>query len=44
MFLRASVALSQVLARDCALRRLSEFNLGDLTTFERDMAHLTRVA
>jgi glutamate synthase domain-containing protein 2 len=43
-FLRASVELMQVMARACGHRRLSDFSLDDLTTFDREMAHLTGVA
>ncbi len=43
-FLRSSVELMQVLARACGHRRLSDFSIDDLTTFDRDMAHLTGVA
>jgi len=42
-FLRSSVELMQVLARACGHRRLSDFNIDDLTTFDRDMAHLTGI-
>ena len=42
--LRASVEMMQVLARACGHRRLSDFSLDDLTTFDRDIAHLTGVA
>jgi nitrite reductase/ring-hydroxylating ferredoxin subunit len=43
-FLRSSVELMQVLARACGHRRLGDFSIDDLTTFDRDMAHLTGVA
>ena len=43
-FLRATVELMQVLARACGHHHLREFNLDDLTTFDRDMAHLTGIA
>jgi len=43
-FLRASVELMQVLARACGHRRLSSLSPDDLTTFDRDMAHLTGVS
>src|SRR4051812_4693862 len=43
-FLRASVELMQVLARACGHGHLREFSADDLTTFDRDMAHLTGVA
>jgi glutamate synthase domain-containing protein 2/nitrite reductase/ring-hydroxylating ferredoxin subunit len=42
-FLRASVELMQVLARACGHRHLREFNADDLTTMDRDMAHLTGI-
>jgi glutamate synthase domain-containing protein 2 len=43
-FLRATVELMQVLARACGHGHLREFSADDLTTFDRDMAHLTGVA
>lgn len=43
-FLRASVELMQVLARACGHRHLDEFSPADLTTFDREMAHLTGIA
>jgi glutamate synthase domain-containing protein 2 len=43
-FLRASVELMQVLARACGHNHLSQFSADDLTTFDRDIAHLTGVA
>ena len=43
-FFRASVDLMKVLARACGHRSLSEFEIGDLTTFRRDMAELSGVA
>ena len=43
-FLRASVELMQVLARACGHHSLRDFTIDDLTTFDRDMAHLTGVA
>jgi len=43
-FLRASVELMQLLARACGHHRLADFTIDDLTTFDRDMAHLTGVA
>jgi len=36
--------MMQVLARACGHRGLSDFSLDDLTTFDRDIAHLTGVA
>jgi glutamate synthase domain-containing protein 2/nitrite reductase/ring-hydroxylating ferredoxin subunit len=43
-FLSASVELMSVLARACGHRHLSGFCTDDLTTFDREMAHLTGVA
>jgi glutamate synthase domain-containing protein 2 len=43
-FLRASVELMQVLARACGHRRLRDFTLDDLTTFDREMAQLSGIA
>ena len=43
-YFSASVELMQVLARAAGHRHLSEFNMDDLTTFKKDMAHLTGVA
>ncbi|MCY4067796.1 MAG: glutamate synthase-related protein [Acidimicrobiaceae bacterium] len=43
-FFCASVELMCVLARACGHRRLSEFNSDDLTTFDRETAHLTGIA
>jgi glutamate synthase domain-containing protein 2 len=43
-FFSASVELMTVLARACGHRRLSDFNIEDLTTFKREMAQLTGVA
>ncbi|MGI9311836.1 MAG: glutamate synthase-related protein [bacterium] len=40
-FLRASVELMRVLARACGHSALREFSLEDLTTCDREMAHLT---
>ncbi len=42
-FFCATVELMSVLARACGHTRLSEFTRDDLTTFNRDMAHLTGV-
>jgi glutamate synthase domain-containing protein 2 len=42
-FLRASVDLMQVLARACGHTHLNQFSLDDLTTFDRDIAHLAGV-
>ena len=43
-FLRATVELMQVLARACGHAHVSEFSSDDLTTFDRDMAHLTGIS
>ena len=43
-FLRATVELMQVMARACGHEHLSQFSLDDLTTFDRDMAHLAGIA
>ncbi len=43
-FFCASVELMSVLARACGHSSLSEFSVDDLTTFDREMAHLTGVA
>jgi methylamine---glutamate N-methyltransferase subunit C len=43
-FLAASTELMVVLARACGHHRLHDFNVDDLTTFNRDMAYLTGVA
>ena len=43
-FFRASVELMSVLARACGHSHLSHLAPSDLTTFDRDMAHLTGIA
>jgi len=43
-FLRASVELMQVLARACGHRRLADFTIDDLTTFDRELAYLSGVS
>jgi glutamate synthase domain-containing protein 2 len=43
-FFSARAELMTVLARACGHTRLSEFCTDDLTTFDRDMAHLTDIA
>ncbi|MEW8626374.1 MAG: glutamate synthase-related protein [Candidatus Thiodiazotropha sp.] len=43
-FFRASTELMQVMARACGHDHLSGFTLDDLTTFDREMAHLTGIA
>ena len=42
-FLRAAVELMQVLARACGHTHLDQFSADDLTTWKRDIAHLTGV-
>jgi len=42
-FLEASVHLMCTLARACGYRRLADFCVSDLTTFKREMAHLSGV-
>jgi len=42
-FFRASTELMQVMARACGHRHLREFSSDDLTTWKREMAHLTGV-
>ena len=42
-FFAASVELMQVMARACGHSSLSDMELSDLTTFDRDMAHLAGV-
>jgi glutamate synthase domain-containing protein 2 len=43
-FFKASTDLMAVLARACGHNHLKDFNIEDLTTFNRDMAYLTGVA
>ena len=43
-FLRASTELMEVMARACGHGHLSQFCIDDLTTWDREMAHLTGVA
>ena len=43
-FFRASTELMQVMARACGHSHLDQFNVGDLSTWKREMAHLTGVA
>ncbi len=43
-FFEASVQLMSVMARACGHEHLSEFSVDDLTTFDRDMAHLTGIS
>ena len=42
-FFRAATELMQVLARACGHAHLSEFTPDDLTTWKREMAHLTGI-
>jgi glutamate synthase domain-containing protein 2 len=42
-FFGASVELMKVLARACGHTRLSDFRIEDLSTWNRDMAHLTGI-
>ncbi|MCP5047456.1 MAG: hypothetical protein GY940_09815 [bacterium] len=42
-FFEASVHLMEVLARACGHSHLNQFNIDDLTTFDRDMAYLTGI-
>lgn len=42
-YLSATVELMRVLARACGHRHLSEFSPEDLTTFDREMAHLSGI-
>jgi len=42
-FFEASVELMKVLARACGHARLSDFRIEDLSTWNRDMAHLTGI-
>ncbi|MGB5832559.1 MAG: glutamate synthase-related protein [Thiohalocapsa sp.] len=43
-FFRASTELMQVMARACGHDHLSKFCIDDLTTFDREMAHLTGIS
>ncbi len=43
-FFRASTELMQVMARACGHDHLSKFCIDDLTTLDREMAHLTGIA
>jgi glutamate synthase domain-containing protein 2 len=43
-YLCATVELMAVLARACGHTHLGEFCTDDLTTFDREMAHLTGIA
>ncbi len=43
-FFHASSELMQVMARACGHDHLNKFCIDDLTTFDREMAHLTGIA
>ncbi len=43
-FFRASTELMQVMARACGHRHVNEFSLDDLTTWKREMSHLTGIS
>jgi glutamate synthase domain-containing protein 2 len=43
-FFQAATELMQVMARACGHDHLSKLNIDDLTTFDRDMAHLAGIA
>ncbi|NOR51442.1 MAG: glutamate synthase, partial [Gammaproteobacteria bacterium] len=43
-FFRASTELMQVMARACGHDHLNQFTIDDLTTWHREMAHLTGIA
>ena len=43
-FFQASVELMQVMARACGHRHVDEFSLDDLTTWKRDVSHLTGIS
>ncbi len=43
-FFQASTALMKVLARACGHRHLNQFKIDDLTTFQREMSHLSGIA
>jgi glutamate synthase domain-containing protein 2 len=43
-FFRASTELMQVMARACGHTHLNQFSPDDLTTWKREMAHLTGIA
>jgi predicted HAD superfamily Cof-like phosphohydrolase len=43
-FFRASMELMQVMARACGHDHLSKVSVDDLTTWDREMAHLTSIA
>jgi glutamate synthase domain-containing protein 2/nitrite reductase/ring-hydroxylating ferredoxin subunit len=43
-FLRSAVEIMQVMARACGNRHLNQFSVDDLTTWKREMHHLTGIA
>ena len=43
-FFRAATGLMQVMARACGHDHLNQFNIDDLTTWKREMAHLSGVS
>ena len=43
-FFRAATELMQVMARACGHNHLDQFTIDDLTTWKREMAHLTEIA
>ncbi len=43
-FFGAATELMQVMARACGHRHISEFSLDDLTTWKREMSHLTGIS
>ena len=43
-FFQAATELMQVMARACGHRHVNEFSLDDLTTWDRDMSHLTGIS
>jgi glutamate synthase domain-containing protein 2/nitrite reductase/ring-hydroxylating ferredoxin subunit len=43
-FFRAATELMQVMARACGHNHLDQFTIDDLTTWKREMAHLTGIA
>jgi len=42
-FLRAAVQMMEILARACGHTHLDQFTIEDLTTFDREMSHLTGI-
>ena len=43
-FFQAATELIQVMARACAHLHVNEFSIDDLTTWDRDMSHLTGIS